>query len=158
VVAVKHFSCTGSSRDKDSKTVDKKLHGTTYLCVILLPDISNETLGCAAKHSNLIIIPKSYPHCRSFEPFCTDFFLKLLIVQIIAPKECFCQSFMRALAEMVERMYELKPQKVELKTYKQAQNAPTPYVVFAVTYDGQLLADHQMSAGRFRNIMKKIQG
>ena len=46
---------------------------------------------------------------------------------------------------------------VELKTYKQAQNAPTPYAVFAVIYDGQLLADHQISAGRFRNIMKKIQ-
>lgn len=37
-----------------------------------------------------------------------------------------------------------------------AQNAPTPYVVFAIFYNGQLLADHQISKSRFRNIMNKI--
>ena len=37
-----------------------------------------------------------------------------------------------------------------------AQNAPTPYAVFAVIYDGRLLADHQISRARFRNIMNKL--
>ncbi|UCC99373.1 MAG: YoaP domain-containing protein [Phycisphaerales bacterium] len=60
------------------------------------------------------------------------------------------------IAEVVERVYGLKPRIVELKTYQQAQNAPTRYAVFAVIYDGQLLADHQISAERFKNIMNEI--
>jgi GNAT superfamily N-acetyltransferase len=60
------------------------------------------------------------------------------------------------IAEMAERTYKLKPQIVELRTYRQAQNAPTPYAVFAIIYNGQLLADYQISRSRFRNIMNKI--
>jgi len=76
---------------------------------------------------------------------------------IIRANQCpHAVRFSDKIAEMAKRTYSLKPQIVELKTYKQAQNAPTPYAVFAVIYDGQLLADHQISAGRFRNIMNKI--
>jgi len=57
---------------------------------------------------------------------------------------------------MARKTYKLKPQIVEIKTYRQAQNAPTPYSAFAVIYNGQLLADHQISATRFKNIMNKI--
>ncbi len=57
---------------------------------------------------------------------------------------------------MAEKTYKLKPQMVELRTYRDAQNAPTPYAAFAVIYNGQLLADHQISATRFRNIMNKV--
>jgi hypothetical protein len=43
----------------------------------------------------------------------------------------------------------------ELKTPKQAQNAPSPYGVFNVVYNGKLLVDHYISATRFKNIIKK---
>ncbi len=44
----------------------------------------------------------------------------------------------------------------ELKTHKQAQNAPSPYGVFNIVYDGRLIADHPISKTRFRNIMKQV--
>jgi ribosomal protein S18 acetylase RimI-like enzyme len=43
----------------------------------------------------------------------------------------------------------------ELKTPKQAQNAPSIYGVFNLVYNGELLADHYISATRFKNIIKK---
>jgi hypothetical protein len=64
--------------------------------------------------------------------------------------------FADKIAEMAATTFKLKPQIVELKTYRDAQNAPTPYAVFAVIYNARLLADHQISASRFRNIMNKI--
>ena len=64
--------------------------------------------------------------------------------------------FADKIADMARRTYKLKPRIVELNTYRQAQNAPTPYTVFAVIYNGRLLADHQISSSRFRNIMNKI--
>jgi hypothetical protein len=63
--------------------------------------------------------------------------------------------FADKIAETARKTYKLKPQIVEIKTYKQAQNAPTPYSAFAVIYNSQLLADHQISATRFKNIMDK---
>jgi len=50
----------------------------------------------------------------------------------------------------------LNPKVIELRTHRQAQNAPTPYAVFAVIHNGRLLADHQISRTRFRNILKKL--
>jgi len=44
----------------------------------------------------------------------------------------------------------------ELKTCRQAQNAPSPYGIFNVVYDGWVVADHPISKTRFTNIMKKI--
>ena len=43
----------------------------------------------------------------------------------------------------------------ELKTSKQAQNAPTIYSVFNLVYNGKILADHYISTTRFQNIINK---
>jgi hypothetical protein len=45
---------------------------------------------------------------------------------------------------------------LELKCWSDAQQAPTPYAFFALIHNGQLLADHQISRTRFRNIMNKL--
>ena len=65
-------------------------------------------------------------------------------------------KFANDIAEFARTAYLLKPRIVELNSYREAQNAPTPYAVFAVIYDGRLLADHQISRTRFRNIMDGI--
>ena len=76
---------------------------------------------------------------------------------IIRANQCPCTiRFADKIADMAEKTYKLKPRMVDLRTYRQAQNAPTPYAVFAVIYEGRLLADHQISATRFRNIMNKV--
>ncbi len=42
----------------------------------------------------------------------------------------------------------------EMTSAEEAQAAPSPYGVFALIYHGKLLADHYISATRFRNILK----
>ncbi|UCE48790.1 MAG: YoaP domain-containing protein [Phycisphaerales bacterium] len=64
--------------------------------------------------------------------------------------------FADKIADTAAKTYKLKPRMVEIKTHRDAQNAPTPYAVFAVIFNGRLLADHQISATRFSNIMNKI--
>jgi hypothetical protein len=65
-------------------------------------------------------------------------------------------KFAGEIAQTAEREYGIKPRIVEIKSHHDAQNAPTPYAVFAVLYNGRILADHQISRTRFRNIMKKV--
>jgi L-amino acid N-acyltransferase YncA len=48
---------------------------------------------------------------------------------------------------------ELKVQ--ELKTPKEAQNAPSVYTTFNFIKDGEILADHYVSSTRFKNILEK---
>ena len=49
----------------------------------------------------------------------------------------------------------LKINITELKTAKQAQDAPSIYSVFNLIYNGKILADHYISNTRFSNIIKK---
>lgn len=44
---------------------------------------------------------------------------------------------------------------IELKTSKEAQQAPSIYGVFSLVNDGKLLSDHYISATRFQNILNK---
>ena len=67
-------------------------------------------------------------------------------------------KFADEIVRTAEVEYGLTPRQVVLKSHKEAQNAPTPYAVFAVLYNGRVLADHQVSRTRFRNIMKKAMG
>jgi hypothetical protein len=79
------------------------------------------------------------------------------VITIIRANQCpHTIRFADKIADMAKKTYKLKPQIVELRTYRQAQNAPTPYAVFAVIYNGRLLADQQISSSRFKNIMNKI--
>lgn len=64
--------------------------------------------------------------------------------------------FADKIAEIAKNTYRLNPKIVELKTHQDAQNAPTPYAAFAIIYEGQLIADHQISSTRFENIMNKL--
>jgi GNAT superfamily N-acetyltransferase len=65
-------------------------------------------------------------------------------------------KFADEIAETAEREYGMTPRVVELRSCRDAQNAPTPYAVFAIIHNGRLLADHQISRTRFRNIMNKL--
>jgi hypothetical protein len=76
---------------------------------------------------------------------------------IIRSNQCpYVVKFAGEIARAAEEDYGMKPRVVDLRSYRDAQNAPTPYAVFAVIYNGQVLADHQISLTRFRNIMRKL--
>ena len=76
---------------------------------------------------------------------------------IIRSNQCpHIAKFAGEIAEAAKEEYGIKPRIVELKSAREAQEAPTPYAVFSIIYKGRLLADHQISRARFRNIMRKI--
>lgn len=68
-----------------------------------------------------------------------------------------CPWVARSIKELSETANEkgLNLKITELKTAKQAQNAPSIYATFNLIYDGKLLADHYISKKRFSNILKK---
>ncbi|QOY89735.1 GNAT family N-acetyltransferase [Paludibaculum fermentans] len=73
---------------------------------------------------------------------------------IIRSNQCsHIAKFADEIAQTAEQDYGIKPTIVQIKSHRDAQNAPTPYAVFALIRDGVLLADHQISCTRFHNIM-----
>lgn len=58
--------------------------------------------------------------------------------------------------ETIKERYGIKANIVEIKDHIQAQNAPSPYAIFSLIYDGELLAFHPISNKRFMNIMDKV--
>lgn len=78
------------------------------------------------------------------------------VLTIIRSGQCpYIAKFAAEIAETAEQEYGVKAKTVAIKSWREAQNAPTPYAVFALIYKGRLVADHQISPTRFRNIMKK---
>ena len=65
-------------------------------------------------------------------------------------------KFVAEIAQAAADEYGIVPRVVSLDSAIEAQNAPTPYAVFALIHNGRLLADHQISRTRFRNIMNKL--
>jgi hypothetical protein len=58
--------------------------------------------------------------------------------------------------ETIKERYGIKANIIEMKDHEQAQNAPSPYAIFSLIYDGELLAFHPISNKRFINIMDKV--
>jgi len=58
--------------------------------------------------------------------------------------------------ETAKKEYGLKPRLVDLKDHRQAQEAPSPFGTFCIIWEGKVIADHPISNGRFRNIMKTL--
>ena len=54
------------------------------------------------------------------------------------------------------RTLRIRPKVVQLKTGSQARQAPSAYGIFNIIHDGKVVADHPISATRFRNIMNKV--
>jgi len=75
---------------------------------------------------------------------------------IVRADQCpYTQKFAREIGELAETEFGLTARHVVLQSPEEAQHAPTPYSVFSIVYDGDLLCDHQISKTRFRNIMRK---
>lgn len=68
-----------------------------------------------------------------------------------------CPWVARSIKELDEiaKKEGLKLNITELKSAKDAQNAPSIYASFNVIYNGKLLADHYISSRRFQNILNK---
>jgi hypothetical protein len=77
-------------------------------------------------------------------------------LSIIRSDQCpYLEKWIKEISETAQEKYGLKAKIVELKTCKDAQNAPSAYGTFSIVYNGKLLADHPISNKRFMNIMNK---
>ena len=68
-----------------------------------------------------------------------------------------CPLLPKSVSDLQEMAAEhgLKLNVTVLKSARQAQNAPSYYGVFSLLWNGRLLADHYVSKGRFKNILRK---
>jgi len=76
---------------------------------------------------------------------------------IVRTGQCpYVVKFAAEIAETAAGEYGIQPKVVNLESPQEAQDAPTPYATFSLIYNGRLLADHQISRTRFRNIMNRL--
>ena len=68
-----------------------------------------------------------------------------------------CPLFIKSIEEMTATAKEfgLELKITELKSAKEAQEAPSGFGVYSMVYNGKLVADHYISNTRFRNILNK---
>jgi len=76
-------------------------------------------------------------------------------LNIIYSKQC--PWVARSISELVDvaKEIEVELKITELKSAKDAQNAPSVYASFNLIYNGKLLVDHYISNRRFQNILAK---
>ena len=76
---------------------------------------------------------------------------------IIRADQCpYSVKNIKAIVETAKKVYALKPNLINLKNYKEAQNTPRSFGTFCIIYEGDVIADHPISNTRFINIMNKI--
>jgi GNAT superfamily N-acetyltransferase len=62
----------------------------------------------------------------------------------------------QAMVETAEKVFHLKPIVIDLKSYMEAQESPSPFGTFCILYNGKVISHHPISNTRFINIMSKI--
>ena len=79
-------------------------------------------------------------------------------ITIIRADQCpYTVKNVKEISETAEKTFGIKPNVVNLRNYKEAQNNPCPFGTFCILYDGKVIAHHPISKARFTNIMNKIQ-
>jgi GNAT superfamily N-acetyltransferase len=78
---------------------------------------------------------------------------------IITSGQCpYNVTMVNDITKIARDRYGIRLKIVEYRSYRQAQNAPWPFAVSGVLYDGKLVADHPIGGTRFQNIMEKEVG
>ncbi len=75
---------------------------------------------------------------------------------IIKSDQCPCIAKCADDIEQACKTLGIRPQFVELRTGREARNAPSAYGVFNVIYNGKVVAEHPVSGTRFLNIMRRL--
>ena len=69
-----------------------------------------------------------------------------------------CPYVAKGLSDILELCAQrgLEPKVVEMKTSREARQAPSPYGVFNIAYNGKIVAEHPIRGGRFRYILREL--
>jgi GNAT superfamily N-acetyltransferase len=75
---------------------------------------------------------------------------------IIRADQCpYTVKNVKEIKETAEKTYGMKPNIIDLKNYKEAQNSPCAFGIFCIIFNGKIVAHHPISNKRFQNIMNK---
>jgi len=75
---------------------------------------------------------------------------------ILRSDQCpYIAKSMKEITEMIKERYKIRARIIEMESHEHVQNAPSPYAIFSLIYDGKLHAFHPISSKRFMNIMDK---
>lgn len=75
---------------------------------------------------------------------------------IIRADQCpYTVKNVKEISETAKREYNLKPNIINLKNYKEAQDCPCAFGTFCIIYNGKVISPHPISNKRFQNIMNK---
>jgi GNAT superfamily N-acetyltransferase len=75
---------------------------------------------------------------------------------IVCCDQCpYVAKSVKEISETAEEKYDIKPNIIELRDCRDAQNGLSPVATFSMIYNGKLVADHPISNTRFCNIMNK---
>jgi GNAT superfamily N-acetyltransferase len=76
---------------------------------------------------------------------------------IIHSDQCpYVINAMNEIPQVAREEYGIEPTIVDLPNCQLAQEAPNPYGIFSIIWNGELVADHPISKTRFKNIMNKV--
>jgi L-amino acid N-acyltransferase YncA len=77
-------------------------------------------------------------------------------LSIIRADQCpYTVKNVKEIVKVAEKKYKIKPNVINLKNHKEAQESPCPFGTFCIIYNGKILAHHPISNTRFKNIMEK---
>ncbi len=75
---------------------------------------------------------------------------------IIRADQCpYTVKNVKEIKKTAEKKYSIKPNIINLKNYKEAQNSPCAFGTFCIIYNGEIISYHPISNKRFMNIMDK---
>jgi GNAT superfamily N-acetyltransferase len=78
-------------------------------------------------------------------------------ITIIRADQCpYTVKNVNEISETAETKFGIKPNIINLRNYKEAQNSPCAFGTFCILYNGKVIAHHPISKGRFTNIINKI--
>jgi GNAT superfamily N-acetyltransferase len=76
---------------------------------------------------------------------------------IIRSSQCpYSVKNVQAMVETAEKVFNLKPEVIDLKSHTEAQESPCPFGSFCILYNREVISHHPISNTRFTNIMNKI--
>lgn len=76
---------------------------------------------------------------------------------IIRADQCpYTVKNVKEISTTAKTTYGIEPVVIDLKNCEEAQNSPCAFGTFCVIYNGEIIAHHPISNGRFKNIMRKI--
>jgi hypothetical protein len=77
-------------------------------------------------------------------------------ITIIRADQCpYTVKNVREIIDVSEQIFGLKPNVINLKNHKEAQESPCPFGTFCIIYNGKIIANHPISKTRFTNIINK---